>query len=361
MWVTHRTADGGQARSATGHPRPDDPQDPRGVRPAARVRRGPPHRGNEQGPPQAQLRHAVSGAAQARAGGVHQGGVAPVREQSPCKVLHAHCNRTQTTGTRDARLAPHRGSDRRLPRAPTRRRGTMRHVRAWLARLAGVFTGHRRDDDLREELQAHLDMETAEYVRRGVAPNEARRRALVASGGLAIAAEAVRAQRGLPWLESAASDLRYALKSLRHSPAFTAVVVITLALGIGANTAIFSVVRGVLLKPLPNRDGDRLLYLRQSIDGPAGEDLAFSVPEVNDFRTGAKSMKGIAEYSPLTLTMLRADGTDPVRIQVGLVTGNYFQVMGLSTVLGRQTNDGDDGAKAPPVMVLTYDYWKTHF
>jgi predicted permease len=157
------------------------------------------------------------------------------------------------------------------------------------------------------------------------------------------------------------NDLRYAFRTLSRARGFTLAVVLTLGLGIGANTAIFSVVRGVLLKPLPNRDGDRLVYLRQSIKGPGGENIAFSVPEINDVREGAKSMQGVAEYSPLTITMLRDDGTDPVRINIGLVTGNFFQVMGLTTVLGRQTNAGDDGPKAAPVMILTYDYWMSHF
>src|SRR5690242_21739594 len=94
------------------------------------------------------------------------------------------------------------------------------------------------------------------------------------------------------------ADLRYAVRSLLRARGFALAVVVTLGLGIGANTAIFSVVRGVLLKPLPNRDGDRLLYLRQSIDGPAGEDLAFSVPEVRDFRAGVPALGGIAEFSP---------------------------------------------------------------
>src|SRR4249919_1261432 len=99
------------------------------------------------------------------------------------------------------------------------------------------------------------------------------------------------------------NDLRYAIRSLSRTPGFAIAVMLTLGLGIGANTAIFSVVRGVLLKPLPHRNGERLVYLRQSISGPGGEDIAFSVPEILDFRNGAKSLSGIAEYSPLTLTM----------------------------------------------------------
>jgi len=235
----------------------------------------------------------------------------------------------------------------------------MRHIRAVIARFAGIFRGRRADDDLREELEAHLEMEIAENIRRGMDPQAARRQALLTSGGLTQAAEAVRDQRGLPWLESAGADIRYAVRALRRAPAFTLVVVLTLALGIGANTAIFSVVRGVLLKPLPHRDGDRLVYLRHSIDGPGGASISFSVPEVRDFREGAKSLAGIAEFSPWTLVFQDEDST--VRLGVGLVTGNYFEVMGLSPVLGRLTEPGDDGPGVPPVMVLTHAYWLKRF
>ncbi|HEV7991696.1 MAG TPA: ABC transporter permease [Gemmatimonadaceae bacterium] len=155
------------------------------------------------------------------------------------------------------------------------------------------------------------------------------------------------------------ADLRYAVRSVLRARGFALAVVVTLGLGIGATTAIFSVVRGVMLKPLPHREGDRLMYLRQSIRGPGGEDIAFSVPEIADFRTGSKTLAGIAEYSPITLTLV--GDNDAVRIDVGLVTGNYFSVMGLSPVLGRSFTEGDDGKSAAPVMMLTYDYWQKRF
>lgn len=237
----------------------------------------------------------------------------------------------------------------------------MTPLRAALARIAGVFTGRRHDDDLREELEAHLEMETAENVRRGLPPDEARRLAMLASGGLTVAAEAVREQRGVPWLESIGADIKYATRALRHSGAFTVVVTLTLALGIGANTAIFSVVRGVLLKPLPHRDGDRLIYFRHSTDGAGGANVGFSVPEVRDMRTGATTLAGIAEYSSWFGTLRQETGAPPQSISVGLVTGNFFDVMGLSPILGRLTRPSDDGKGVEPVMVLTHEFWMKHY
>jgi len=225
--------------------------------------------------------------------------------------------------------------------------------------MTGVFTRDLGEEDMRAEMEAHLEMEIAENVRRGMHPDEARRQAMLAAGGITQATEAVRDQRGLPWLESVAADLKYAFRALRHARGFSAVVVLTLALGIGANTAIFSVVRGVLLKPLPNRDGDRLVYLRQSADIPGGANLAFSVPEVNDFRAGAGSLGSIAEYSGWSGIL--HGKADAVRMDIGLVTGNYFEVMGLSPILGRVTGPRDDGSGVPAVMVLTHQYWLSRF
>src|SRR5688572_3706278 len=155
------------------------------------------------------------------------------------------------------------------------------------------------------------------------------------------------------------SDLRYAVRSLSRARGFTIAVVLTLGLGIGANTAIFSVVRGVLLRPLPHKDGERLVYLRHSIKGPGGENVNFSVPEITDFRESAKSLAGIAEYSGMIYTLQGKQ--DAVRMTVGLVTGNYFNIMGLSAVAGRLLNDSDDGLNVPPVMVLTHEYWMKRF
>ena len=235
----------------------------------------------------------------------------------------------------------------------------MKYLRALMSRITGIFTKDRADDDLRAELEAHLEMETAEYIRRGMHPAEARRRARLASGGMTQAAEAVRDRRGLPWVENIVADFTYAIRALNHSRSFTIIVVLTLALGIGANTAIFSVIRGVLLKPLPHRDGDRLVYLRQSADGPTGASIQFSVPEVVALRSGAPSLAEIAEYSPWFGIL---QGTNDVaRITTAIVTGNFFDVMGLSPVLGRLTSSLDDGKAATPVMVLTHEFWVSRF
>ena len=153
--------------------------------------------------------------------------------------------------------------------------------------------------------------------------------------------------------------MRYALRSLARSPGFSAAVILTLALGIGANTAVFSVLRGVLLRPLPHRNGEQLMYLRQSATQAGQENALFSVPEILDYRSQARSLTGFAEFSAMPFNLLGAD--EPVQVQAGIVTGNYFDVMGLGAAAGRTFSAEDDGAAAAPVMVLTREYWHTAF
>ncbi len=150
-------------------------------------------------------------------------------------------------------------------------------------------------------------------------------------------------------------DLKIAVRSLARSGALWFTVAITLALGIGANAAIFSVIRGVLLRPLANRDEDRLLYVRQSAMGIGADNATFSVPEINDIGKGLRSIKELGTFSAIDFTIVGLG--DPREIRAGVVDGNYFDVMGLRPVLGRLLNPGDDGPNAAGAAVLTYRFW----
>jgi putative ABC transport system permease protein len=152
-------------------------------------------------------------------------------------------------------------------------------------------------------------------------------------------------------------DLKLAIRSLARARTLWATVAVTLALGIGANAAIFSVVRGVLLRPLANRDEDRLLYVRQSAPGRGEENTTFSVPEIDDVGSGLKTIQELGTFSELDFTMLGLG--EPREIRAGVVNGNYFEVMALRPVLGRLLNPGDDGPKAAGAAVLTYRFWTT--
>src|SRR5712691_1106188 len=152
-------------------------------------------------------------------------------------------------------------------------------------------------------------------------------------------------------------DLKVAVRSLARARALWFTVAITLALGIGANAAIFSVIRGVLLRPLANRDEDRLLYVRQSAPGIGVENATFSVPEIKDLDSGLKSIREFGTFSAVDFTIVGLG--DPREIRAGVVDGNYFDVMGLRPVLGRLLNSGDDGPNAAGAAVLTYRYWTT--
>jgi putative ABC transport system permease protein len=157
-------------------------------------------------------------------------------------------------------------------------------------------------------------------------------------------------------LEAIVRDVRHAMRGLTRNPGYTLVFVVTLGLGIGANTAMFSAVNGVLLRPLPHADGDRLVYLRHSARLAGIENALFSVPEIDDYRQRSRSLAAVAEFSAMDFTIL-GDGA-PRRVRAGIVTGNYFDVMGLSATLGRTVGRGDDGSDAPAVIVLSNAYWR---
>jgi putative ABC transport system permease protein len=155
------------------------------------------------------------------------------------------------------------------------------------------------------------------------------------------------------------TDLRFALRSLLRARGLTATVVVTLALGIGANAAIFSVVRGVLLKPLANRDEDRLIYIRQSASGLGTPNTTFSVPEIDDLKARVKAVNAFGDFSTIGFTMIGLG--EPRVVSAGVVSGSYFDVMGLRPVAGRLIDSSDDGPQAAGVVVLTHRFWTTEF
>src|SRR5580692_10232130 len=152
-------------------------------------------------------------------------------------------------------------------------------------------------------------------------------------------------------------DLKVALRSLYRAKGLAITVVLTLALGIGANAAIFSLVRGVLLRPLVNRDENRLIYIQQSAPGMAPGGVPFSVPEIQDLRASVKTLNSFGEFSTIGFTMIGLG--EPREVRAGVVDGSYFDVMGLHPVLGRLIGPQDDGPKAAGVVVLTYRFWTT--
>src|SRR5437588_109925 len=151
--------------------------------------------------------------------------------------------------------------------------------------------------------------------------------------------------------------LRIAVHSLIRTPGLAIAVILTLALGIGANATIFTLVRGVLLKPLVNRDEDRLIYIRQSAPGIRDENATFSVPEIQDLRASVKTLSAFGDFSSMDFTMIGLG--EPRSIRGGVVGGTYFDVMGLHPVLGRLIGPQDDGPKGAGVVVLTYRFWTT--
>jgi predicted permease len=153
------------------------------------------------------------------------------------------------------------------------------------------------------------------------------------------------------------ADLRFALRSLSRTKGLAFAVILTLALGIGANAAIFTLVRGVLLRPLVNRDEDRLIYIQQTARGIGADNAAFSVPEIQDLRASLKTVTALGDFSVMGFTMIGLG--EPREVRAGVVGGSYFDVMGLHPVLGRLLDMRDDGPSAAGAVVLTYRFWTT--
>ena len=226
-------------------------------------------------------------------------------------------------------------------------------------RLTSVVQRERVERDLDRELAFHIDMLTDQHVRAGVHPTEARRLALREFGRLDGVKEDVRESWLLRAVETLAQDVRYGARTLRRSPGFALVVVLTMALGIGANTAIFSVVNSVLLRPLPYAGADRVVVLRQEPAASAAP-LPFSFLELEDYRRQAASvLEAIAEFHEMWFILLGGD--EPSRVATGVVSSNFFDVLGVAPLLGRSFVAADEQPGAPAVLILSHRYWRQRF
>src|SRR3984957_9095163 len=154
-------------------------------------------------------------------------------------------------------------------------------------------------------------------------------------------------------------DVSYAMRMLQKSPGFAITAILTLALGIGANTAIFSVVNSVLLRPLPYPQAQQLIFVREKALKVGAERVPFSVPDIEDFRARNHTLTALAEYHGMSFTLFGHG--DPERVRTGVVSANFFDMFGIQPMMGRTFISADDEPGALPVLVLSYDYWKNSF
>jgi len=221
-------------------------------------------------------------------------------------------------------------------------------------RLQAIFRRDRLDTDLDEELRWHLEHEMEKYLRSGIPEDEAKRRARLALGGIPQVSEQCRNSRGISALTELWQDIRYGFRVLRKSPALTSVAIISLALGIGANTTAFSVVNSLILRPLPFPSSERLVFIQ-----PA-KGTTHSFPNYRDLRDRNNVFSGVAGYR---VTVMGLDtGGSSQRIWGYLATGNYFEVLSATPLLGRFFGPAEDRVRGgSPYAVLSYGCWKTRF
>ena len=222
--------------------------------------------------------------------------------------------------------------------------------------LRNLFTSRREEVDLDQEVHSHLELLTEENIRAGMPPHEAQRAARIELGGIEQVKEQVREERLGNSLRSVISDCRYGLRQLRKNPGFTAVAVLTLALGIGVTTAIFSVVYGVLLRPLPYRDPNRIMAVFEVTS--KGRPSRLADPNFDDFRDQSRSFQAIAKYTDNVASVSGA--SQPTRTTVAGVSPDFLKVFGIQPILGRDFNASDAKKGAGPTVLVSYGYWRQY-
>jgi putative ABC transport system permease protein len=239
------------------------------------------------------------------------------------------------------------------------REALMRTIRAFLLRLGGLFHKGRRDRELADEIESNLQLHIEDNLRAGMSPEDARRDALLKFGGIESAKEAYRDRRGLPLLEALAQDLRYAFRQVGRYPGFVAIVVLTLGLGTGATTAIFSVVNTVLISPLPYRDPGRLVWVTQRYSLSLGPGFVLG-PDYRAWRRENSSFEEIEAFYGGADTSLASKGA-PIAVRASRVTTRFFSTLGVNPILGRSFTDEEGTEGRNQVALLSEGIWRTQF
>ena len=235
----------------------------------------------------------------------------------------------------------------------------MRRITDILFRLRALLTWGRMQRDLDDEVTFHLEMETAKLVRQGMNEAAARRHALRAFGGIDATKEHVRDAWGVSLVQDLEADVRYAFRQLRKNPLFSVVAALTLALGIGGTTAIFSVVHSVLLEPLPYHDPDRLVAVRHSMPGIGADDVPLSPATYFTYREASRAFTDIGLYKPASVTITEL--AEPERVDVTLVTDGLFPLLGVGPAMGRGYSREDVSIGTTFPAILSYGLWQRAF
>ncbi len=236
----------------------------------------------------------------------------------------------------------------------------MRTLRSWILRLRGLFNKQRLDRELNDELASHLEMHVEDNVRAGMSPVQARRAALLKLGGVEQTKESYRERGSLPFLETLLQDLRFAMRMFRKHPGVTTISILTLALGIGANTTIFSWVRSVLLNPLPGAREPECVVALETL-APNGEWFPTSYLDFRDFRDNCRLAESMSVVEPIALAVGNDQSVE--RVWGEVVSGNFFDLLRIKPQLGRffSTAEVDLQQNAHPLAVISHSYWSSHF
>ena len=232
----------------------------------------------------------------------------------------------------------------------------MRWLRAWFIRLSGVLRGGSSDREIADELESHLQMHIEDNLRRGMSAQDARREALMKLGGVAQTQESYRERQSVPLIETILQDLRFAARMLHKNPGFATVAMVTLALGIGASTSIFSVIDAVLLRPLPYRNPEQIVRVWEQ--APDGHRMNLANANFDDFLTQNNTFGTMAVYG-YGLSSI-SGGSEPVRVNIAVVSSDFFKALGVEPFRGRPFAPEEQRLHGAPAMIVSYGYWQRY-